>query len=134
MAGVQEENRRRIALSFLVLGLALILLGIGFWVSQQQAIRAGQALPAGPRQGQIRVDNATKAKVIQHVLFMLLVLVGILSVSLYAFKLWSRRFKAALFRKPKPPTPSADVWAMHRVPTELMPDDGDGDADGGGAE
>jgi hypothetical protein len=74
-------------------------------------------LPENSERVASRVD---KAKMIQQMLFYLLVLVGIFSISIYAFKLWSRRFRQSLFHKPLSPTPSSDVWAMHRLPEELL--------------
>lgn len=125
MAGVQEENRRRIALSLLAVGTALILLGVFLWISHQRGIADTATLTPMTKPGRSPVDKVTQVKVIQHVLFMLIVLIGILSVSLYALKVWSRRYRQALFRKPAAPTPSSDVWAMHKVPEELLPDDQD---------
>lgn len=120
MAGVQEENRRRIALSLLGLGGFLILAGVGLWMYNQHSIHTSQALAEMPRRGTSKLDKEVQVRVIQQVLFYLLILVGILTVSLYAFKIWSRRFRQALFRKPAPPTPSEDVWAMHQLPVELL--------------
>lgn len=129
MAGVQEENRRRIALLLLGLGLALITIGVGMGIVSYRSARPAEttsssAKPPPPR---IQLERDKQARLIQQVLFLLLVLVGILSVSLYAFHLWSRRFRRMLFRKPAPPTPSEDAWAMHQLPEIDQITDGPGE-------
>ena len=135
MAGVQEENRRRIALLLLSLGVILVLVGTGLGLQSRQATRSVAAREApqdGSKRPVVHLKRDQQARLIQQVLFMLLVLVGILSVSLYAFHLWSRRYRRMLLRKPSPPTPSEDVWAMHQLPENAVeeahgPDQDDSD-------
>lgn len=117
MAGVQEENRRRIALLLIGLGAFLVVLGIVLGV-HHRAVDANRAAVSTPSAEAVRLGPTEQARLIQWVLFELVLLVGILAVSLYAFKLWSRRFRQMLLRKPAAPTPSEDVWAMHRLPEE----------------
>lgn len=123
MAGVEEENRRRFALLLIALGGVLILTGISLGIHHHYLIRVSQELvtPGGSSPvPAVELDRKTQARIYQQVLFVLLILVGILSVSLYAFRVWSRRFRQSLLRKPAPPSPSEDVWAMHRLPEELL--------------
>ena len=58
-------------------------------------------------------------------LFMVFVLGGFILIR------GSRRYRERLLRRPPPPTPSVDIWKMHRLPddTELEPDDPLADAD-----
>ena len=111
MAGVGEENRRRLALTLVLLGLGLIFTGLALALVHQHAIEAANE-PA------IRLAPAPAAQKIKYILFLLVLLVGIFSVSTLAFLRWSRRFRRWLFRQPVPPTPATDVWAMHRPPPE----------------
>jgi hypothetical protein len=66
------------------------------------------------------LDRGAQANLIKRVLYTLMVLVSIFAVSVLAFKLWSRRFRKILLHKPAPPTPDADVWAMHRLPDDAL--------------
>ena len=50
-------------------------------------------------------------------------LIIILFVSLFALVRISRNYRNQLLRKPARPTPTADVWSMHRAPE--LPDDAD---------
>jgi hypothetical protein len=120
MAGVQEENRLRIALALLGLGAVLILIGVALGVQHYHRLRVLEEAPPVLTQGApgVHLDREAQVKLIRRVLFVLVVLVGILAVSLTALRLWSRRFKRVLLHKPAPPTPDADVWAMHQLPED----------------
>ena len=71
---------------------------------------------------------AAEARVLRYVLFLVIILVGIFFVSAFAFLRWSRHFRRTLLRRPSPPTPSSDVWAMHRLPDD-EPDGADDSED-----
>jgi hypothetical protein len=122
MAGVREENRLRIAVLLLGLGAILILVGVVLGVQHYRGLRALEE--ARPTIAQVppgvRLDRGAEVGLIRQVLFVLVVLVGILAVSLTALRLWSRRFRQVLMHKPAPPTPDADVWAMHRLPEDAL--------------
>ncbi|HON65166.1 MAG TPA: hypothetical protein PLS23_01620, partial [Phycisphaerae bacterium] len=62
------------------------------------------------------VSPEVKARAIWQLLFWLLILTFIFLVSTTAFLRWSRHFRRSLLRKPHEPTPSEDVWAMHKLP------------------
>ena len=115
MAGVEEENRQRIALFLVLVGVGLILAGIALMIRHYHEIDAHQ-VPVP----QTSVDK--KLRAIQQILFLLVVLVVIFSVASFAFLRWSRRFRRWMFYKPQPATPDGDVWAMHRLPDELCED------------
>lgn len=59
---------------------------------------------------------------LKQVLFLLTVLVLVFAVSVLAFVRWSRRYRRYLLHKSHEPTPSSDVWAMHRVPEPDEPE------------
>lgn len=110
MAGVEENNRSRLAIALGVIGLLLIAVGLVLVI-----LYVGETAAKTPRvAAKKQVDPAT----IRGVLFLLLVLVGIFVVASLAFLRWSRSFRRWVFHKPAPATPSADVWAMHRLPED----------------
>jgi len=111
MAGVSESNRQRIAFLLIGLGVGLILIGAGLMVYHQGN---AQIQPVGTQPA--AVSPETKARAIRQLLFWLVVLVLVFVVSTTAFLRWSRHFRRSLFRKPRPATPSEDVWAMHKLP------------------
>jgi ABC-type Fe3+ transport system permease subunit len=115
MAGVTEENRRRLAIALSLLGVVLVLGGVALTIQHQQSIARTQGEAGSiPPEQRVRLAQA-----IQQILFVLLVLVGVFAIGTLAFLRWSRRFRSQLFRRPRPPTPAEDVWAMHRLPEEL---------------
>ena len=121
MAGVQEENRLRIALLLLGLGSGLVLFGVLLGAEHYRSAHAVQVQPvhAAPAPA-VHLTRSAEVGLIKQILFILVVLVSILAVSLYAFRLWSRRFRQMLLHKPAPPTPDGDVWAMHRLPEDAL--------------
>lgn len=132
MAGVAESSRQRIALVFAGVGLLLVLIGFGLLAHSQASIDSG-ALATRPSP----IPPAVKARAIRQMLFWLIVLVLVFMVSTMAFLRWSRHYRRSLLRKPKEPTPSEDVWAMHKLPegavddwTEDDAEDEDDDGDG----
>lgn len=125
MAGVEEENRRRIAGVLCLVGVCLILIGVALALQDRGRIEARQ----NPLQQTSEDRNVLLAQAIREVLFWLLVLVGIFAVSTFAFLRWSRGFRARLFHRPHPPTSAEDVWTMHRVPDE-PPADAQADREG----
>lgn len=112
MAGVEENNRPRLALVLGALGVFLVIFGLVLVVQQIEQISSQPIQPAAGRK------SLSNARAIQSVLFLLLVLVGIFAVASLAFVRWSRRYRRWLMHKPQAATPNADVWAMHRLPEE----------------
>jgi O-antigen/teichoic acid export membrane protein len=127
MLGIGEENRRQIALVLALVGLMLILSGVATAVMYGGHDNiVGPPAPAMP--------SRTIAQKISNILFLLVLLVGILMVSTYALVRWTRRYRKWLFHKPPRPTPSSDVWAMHRLPPEepdVAPDENRSPESGG---
>jgi hypothetical protein len=115
MAGVLEEHRRQFALILSAAGIVLIIIGFGLIVHHQEQLESGQ-ISQPPLTAEAR---ALTARQLKQVLFFLVVLVGIFSVSVYAFLRWSRSFRRSLLRRPHPPTPADDVWSMHRLPPDV---------------
>lgn len=56
----------------------------------------------------------------QYVVYIVLILLVFLTGTI-AIVRFSRRYNRYLLNTPATPTQSEDVWAMHRVPEELMP-------------
>lgn len=118
MAGVSEPYRRRLALVLIIVGAALILLGFVAVVNHQRAL-----MDSAPPKALLTKQN--KALLLRFVLFWGLILFLGLVISTYAFLRWSRRFRKNLTRRPRPPTPADDVWAMHKLPEGAEEDWGD---------
>jgi hypothetical protein len=116
MAGVQEENRRKTAFILAAVGIGLIVFGFVLTLNHQSELESSQA---AAQHLAANVKAGTLARVLKHVLFFLVILVGIFSISVFAFLRWSRNFRRSLMRRPHPPTPADDVWAMHKLPPEL---------------
>jgi len=118
MAGVEEENRQRLALFLVLVGVGLILAGAALMIRHYHQIEVHQT-PIPPVSADRRLSDL---RAIQRILLLLLVLVVIFSVASFAFLRWSRRFRRWMFYKPQPATPDGDVWAMHRLPAEFHED------------
>jgi uncharacterized membrane protein YidH (DUF202 family) len=113
MAGVAEENRRRIAGALCVLGVILVLAGVWLIAAHQEQLAQVEQRPTHQASRSVML-----ALTIQQVLFWLLILIVIFGVSVFAFLRWSRRFREWMFYRPHPPTPADDVWTMHRLPEQ----------------
>jgi len=113
MAGVLEENRRKFAIALFIVGFGLILVGIILIINHQYYMREVRFYKETAAE-----TNIPLAKTIQSVLFWVMVIVCIFSIGSLAMIRWSRRFRKQLLKKPAPPTPDEDVWAMHRLPEQ----------------
>lgn len=107
MAGVDEGRRLRIGGGLLLLGVLLVLLGVLLVVSYHP--------PANPASIPKVADTP---RLLQSMLYVLVLLVLVFAVSVIAFLRWSRHFRQLILRRKAPPTPAEDVWAMHRLPEE----------------
>lgn len=115
MAGVEERYRRRIAFVLVLVGLALILTGFALVVHHRgEVVAAEQPSP-------ISASRENRINAMKWLLFWLVIFVIIFAASSFAFLRWSRHFRNTLLRPPRPPSPSEDVWAMHRLPEDLEP-------------
>lgn len=113
MGGVAESNRQRIAFVLMGAGIVLALLGFGLLWLQQPApgpVSSPTTQPAAA------LSTSLQARLLRQALFWLVILVIIFLVSTTAFLRWSRHFRRSLARRPHPPTPSEDVWVMHKLP------------------
>lgn len=117
MAGVAEVHRRRIAFVLVFLGVALILTGFAVIVTHQHEIEEASQPETQP------ADRQAQARAMGELLVWLMILVVIFGAGLVAFFRWSRRYRAWLLRNPQPPSPSDDVWAMHRLPDDDAPEE-----------
>ncbi|MHC4674242.1 MAG: hypothetical protein ACYTF1_19425 [Planctomycetota bacterium] len=120
MAGVLEQNRRRIAAALILCGGGLIVCGAILILYHQYNIFT---IPGHYYEESAKARNLPLAKAIRDVLFGLLIIVGIFSIGSLAMIRWSRRFRKRLLRKPSPPTPADDVWSMHRLPNDKKNDE-----------
>lgn len=113
MGGVAESNRQRIAFVLMGAGIVLALVGFGLLWPQHPApgpVSSPTTQPAAA------LSTSVQARLLRQALFWLVILVLVFLVSTTAFLRWSRHFRRSLFRRPHPPTPSEDVWAMHKLP------------------
>jgi hypothetical protein len=109
-----DLRRRRIAWGLLLVGCALVFTGAGVILRHRYQLETPEAasrLEATP-------DAKRMVAALRQLTFLLVVLVCVLGVSLLAFRRWSRGFRQRLLRKSPAPTPSEDVWAMHRLSEE----------------
>ena len=86
--------------------------------AQQPATRATVTAAAS---GPSRLSRKMKARRLYEVLTYTLVIFIAFLTGTFAIVRFSRRYHRFLASRPSTPTQSADVWAMHRVPDELMP-------------
>ncbi len=74
------------------------------------------------------------ARALAIFLLYLLLFVLVFLVATYAFLRASRRFRKSLAKQKPERTDAGDVWAMHKLPKELEPDDEDAASAGGNGE
>jgi hypothetical protein len=123
MAGVAEEDRGRLAGILCIGGLLFVLAGVFLTLQHHYDLYESVASGPGPMP-----DNKATARMLQAMLFWLLVLIGMFTICTVAFLRWSRRFRKYLLARPHPPTPADDVWSMHRLPqedSEAVPPEGE---------
>ncbi len=71
------------------------------------------------------------ARALATFLLYLLIFVLVFLFATYAIIRASRRFRKSLAKKKPEHTDAGDVWAMHKVPEELPPEDEDAESAGG---
>ncbi len=111
MAGISESKRKQVAL--MLSGLGAVLIFAGFIIILSRSVDPGTV--AAPLQ-KVSVPKEVRILALKHILFWMVVFFLIFAVSTIAFLRWSRRFRRYILRKPQSPTPSEDVWAMHKLP------------------
>lgn len=138
-----EQNRFKLGVLFLVIGLLLVLWAWGSWVFRVSADARDKAKPQAVipivqppivRGTTFAIDpliliTATLAVTDEDsgglsllaltsmtvVLLLIVFLFGALAIVV-----GTRRWQALAGRKRAPPTPNADVWAMHKVPDDYL--------------
>jgi len=122
-----DPHARRAAAVLLLVGTGLVLIGLALLLQQEyvelaldEASLHAQAPAGGPEAapGPLLPEARRQGRLLRQVLFLTLILVLVFAVSTLAFLRWSRKYRRSLLRKPRGPTPSSDVWAMHRLAPE----------------
>jgi hypothetical protein len=113
-SGSTDQQRLRAGYAVLTVGLFILLFA---W---------GMAVMRGPQaEGEVAVrheklEPPTPDRVLPAVGLGMVVcglcLIVVLLISVFAFIRISRRYRDHLLHAPPTPTPTADVWRMHRVP------------------
>lgn len=142
-----EQNRFKLGVLFLIIGLLLVLWAWGSWVFRISADSSEKANPdaalpfvsppairgsslAFPPwllmgEGNSPSDTNEKPEGLRLVALTSMTVVLLMTVFLFgslAVVIGTRRWRALADRKRAPPTPNADVWAMHKVPDEYVDD------------
>ncbi len=108
----------------LLIGTGLVLIGLALLLRQEYVeLAIDEAVlhahePAGRPEtapSPLVPEVRRQGRLLRQVLFLTLILVLVFAVSTLAFLRWSRKYRRSLMRKPRRPTPSSDVWAMHRL-------------------
>jgi ABC-type Fe3+ transport system permease subunit len=113
-SGSTSQQRLRAGYAVFILGTFMLLAAWVLWVmrgteSQGDATVRGEKLePPSP-------DQLVPALNV-GVLLIGVVLVLVLFISIIAFIRISRNYRRYLLKKSSKPTPTSDVWQMHRVP------------------
>ena len=115
-----DQHRTRLGLPFLVLGTILMLWAWGSWIYRasnplETAGATSEHLPA-PSTKTVRA-----VRISPLILVVGLVLVLLFFFGSYAIVRAARRYRDLVGRKRPPPTPSDDVWTMHKL--QDRPDD-----------
>ena len=86
-------------------------------------------------EGALAPESSTAdARGLAMLLLYLLIFVVVFLFATYAILRASRRFRESLSMRKPERTDASDVWAMHKVPEELDPNDANSDSAGGNGE
>jgi hypothetical protein len=69
--------------------------------------------------------SLSQLQALGQMLLYLLLLLLVFVLGSWAIMRGSRRFLGNILRRPAEPTPTSDVWSMHRLPDENLDDDDD---------
>jgi hypothetical protein len=92
---------------------------------QSEQSQAGASSPSEkPRAASAPARKKTDPRVARWIrtLYWSLVLIVILLFAAIAIVVFSRRYRAYLLRGRQKPTPSDDIWAMHKLPPDSLSD------------
>ncbi len=120
-----EQNRTRIGIALLVLGLVMVLWAWGSWVYRLSAQERAVATVVAPEPMDPTEQQLKAAGGMRLLLMVVLVLTVAVLAGSYAVRRAGRRFRAAAERARAAPTTYDDVWSRHRVPP--IPDASDDD-------
>jgi len=109
-----EQNRTRMGLVFLVVGVVLVMWAWGSWIYRASV----PAETAGTLAEHVAAANPAVVRAAR--LSPLVLLVGLLLVLVVLFGSYTliraiRRHRALADRKRPPPTPADDAWAMNKL-------------------
>ncbi len=124
-SGSTSQQRLRAGYAVFILGTFMLLAAWVLWVmrgpeSPGDATVRGEKLDL-PKDQLVPALNA-------GMLLIGVVLVLVLFISIIAFMRISRNYRRYLLKKSSKPTPTSDVWQMHRVP-EIPEDDSEAEED-----
>lgn len=77
----------------------------------------------GADESPVRQQARRDAQRLRQALALLIILILIFTIATLVIVRFSKRYRAYLMDRKAPPTPSDDVWAMHRLPDEAPPAD-----------
>lgn len=127
-SGTSHYERRRSGYAALAIGLFILL---SAWIIAVNRSPLGSAAVAEIRDGALsehKLDPPDRNRILPAMstgmLVWGIVLLFIFVVSALAFIRVSRHYRRLLLHRPADPTPTADVWKMHKTPPlESNPDD-----------
>jgi len=114
---VKLTDKRRIAIGLLLIGGLLLLISVVTALNQQAERRQIEVRrPTGSRPASLQEPHETVLARYWLAAAGGLVLVFLLGT--WAMVRFRRRMVALITAKPAPPTPSDDVWQMHKLPED----------------
>ena len=117
-----EQNRTRLGLLCLLVGILLLLWAWGSWM--YRASVPGETASTLRQDADTAAPDPAKAvRIAPVVLWVGLLLVLLFFFGSYVLIRASRRYRASAARQRATPSPSEDVWAMHKL--KDRPEDGD---------
>ncbi len=123
-----HEQRRRIALGLLLIGLLFVAVGIVTLLQARAERRRLQVKPAAVTRPAAapKVSRLDQLRQLQYYVLAAGGLIGVFLISTLAMARFRRAFMRRWLAKPSAPTQVDDVWSMHKVP-ELVDEDDDDD-------
>lgn len=106
-----DGKSRRVGLILLVTGLVLLAISVVIVLD-----RSGQSPESAPLAVRESAPGIARASWLTQAVLLISLVFLIFVVGTFAMVRFSRRFRAALLGRRATPTPSEDVWQMHRLP------------------
>jgi len=120
-SGSSDQQRLRAGYAVLSVGIFILLCAWVLYATRgpeglgEVAVQHKKLEPPDPG----RVWPAVSAGMVLYGFILIIVLF----VSVFAFLRISRHYRRQLLKKPAKPTPTTDVWKMHKVPHQAEDDD-----------